>query len=104
MQIVWRGTTHVGVALTKTVDSYGYIVTYIVARYSPPGNSDNYSENVAPFIKGNKCQIRKKFDGCKFGIHPVLPLGNKNMHITTKTKPKRCSVAHSVLLRSRPKN
>lgn len=60
--------------LTKIVDSFGYIVTYIVARYSPPGNSDNYSENVASFIKGNKCT--KKFNGCKFGMHPVLPLGN----------------------------
>ena len=50
MQVVWRGTTHVGVALTKIMNSDGYIQTYIVARYSPPGNSDNYSENVAPFI------------------------------------------------------
>lgn len=39
----------------KIVDSYGYIVIYIVVCYLLLGNSDNYLENVVLFIKGNKC-------------------------------------------------
>ncbi|KAJ7377239.1 hypothetical protein OS493_030050 [Desmophyllum pertusum] len=37
-QVVWKATTHVGVGLKKIVNSDGKTETYVVARYSPPGN------------------------------------------------------------------
>jgi len=48
-QVVWKGTTHVGAALVKKVNSKGYTETYIVARYSPPGNfRGQFANNVMP--------------------------------------------------------
>ncbi|KAJ7377240.1 hypothetical protein OS493_030051 [Desmophyllum pertusum] len=37
-QVVWKATIHVGVGLKKIVNSDGDTETYVVARYSPPGN------------------------------------------------------------------
>ncbi len=49
MQVVWKGTTHVGAGLKKMVDSNGYTNTYIVARYSPQGNIiGQFGLNVKP--------------------------------------------------------
>ena len=49
LQLVWKGTARVGVGLKKIVTSDGFTMTYIVARYSPPGNIDGlYADNVKP--------------------------------------------------------
>lgn len=46
-QLVWRNTTRVGVATVVEVVSEGSVETYIVARYTPPGNIEGkFEENV----------------------------------------------------------
>ncbi|KAJ7382012.1 hypothetical protein OS493_037714 [Desmophyllum pertusum] len=46
-QVVWKAATHVGVGLKKIVNSDGYTETYVVARYSPPGNVwGQFADNV----------------------------------------------------------
>ncbi|KAL9972633.1 hypothetical protein ACROYT_G018979 [Oculina patagonica] len=51
-QVVWKKTTKVGVALKKKKISKGKIETYIVARYSPPGNyRGQFQQNVERLIK-----------------------------------------------------
>lgn len=46
-QVVWQATTKLGVAKATTVRGRGY-VTYIVARYAPPGNYlGQFAENVS---------------------------------------------------------
>ncbi|XP_078362816.1 ectin-like [Oculina patagonica] len=48
-QVIWKGTTRVGAALKKIVNSQGYTETYIVARYSPQGNIiGQFDANVKP--------------------------------------------------------
>ncbi|XP_078362813.1 ectin-like isoform X2 [Oculina patagonica] len=48
-QMVWKGTTHVGVGLKTKVNSEGYTETFIVARYYPKGNIiGQFAENVKP--------------------------------------------------------
>lgn len=45
-QVVWKATTKLGVA-KATAHHGGFYVTYIVARYSPPGNyQGQFAENV----------------------------------------------------------
>lgn len=44
--VIWKSTTHVGAALAKSQDG---TKTYVVARYSPPGNVlGKFQENVLP--------------------------------------------------------
>ncbi|KAK2574393.1 Ectin [Acropora cervicornis] len=43
-QLVWRNTTRVGVATVVEVVSGGSLETYIVARYTPPGNIEGQFE------------------------------------------------------------
>jgi len=46
-QIVWKGTTMVGVGIATVVEGNPPIQTYIVARYAPPGNViGRFAENV----------------------------------------------------------
>lgn len=48
-QVVWKATNKVGAALAKKVNSKGITETYIVARYSPPGNYlGQFASNVMP--------------------------------------------------------
>ena len=42
LQVVWKGTTKVGVALAHKRRSDGMIESFIVARYFPPGNIRGY--------------------------------------------------------------
>ncbi|KAL9972784.1 hypothetical protein ACROYT_G019155 [Oculina patagonica] len=50
-QVVWKKTTKVGVALKKKKISKGKIETYIVARYSPPGNwRGQFQQNVGRLV------------------------------------------------------
>ena len=52
LQVVWAGTTKVGAALKKVTDSQGVTATYVVARYSPHGNTwGQYEDNVKPLCK-----------------------------------------------------
>lgn len=47
--MVWKETEQVGAALAKKVGSDGYTETYVVARYSPPGNyPGEFANNVMP--------------------------------------------------------
>jgi len=54
LQVVWKATTQVGAALVKKVDSKGFTITYVVARYSPRGNyRGHFQANVMPKKWGN---------------------------------------------------
>jgi len=56
---VWRSTTHVGVGKATVTSPNGYIETYIVARFSPPGNYvGEYTSEVKPRkLNGKYIQI-----------------------------------------------
>lgn len=61
IQIVWKATKRVGVALATKRDKDGYIDTYIVARFSPPGNIlGQFADNVK---EGKYCEeyLKQKY-------------------------------------------
>lgn len=50
-QVVWKGTTSVGVgvATSSQPDADDFYTSFVVARYSPPGNYEGqFSDNVKP--------------------------------------------------------
>ena len=55
VQVVWKATTQVGCATTKPPTGTiipGQDATFIVCRYSPPGNVANeYKQNVGQLVK-----------------------------------------------------
>lgn len=61
-QLVWDETTHVGVGVAYREDTR---TTYIVARYSPPGNpryTESYIEHVKPQAGGSSPRMPKLED------------------------------------------
>jgi len=52
-QVVWKGTKAVGVgiATTSRPDAKGFYKSYVVARYSPPGNYEGrFESNVGKLL------------------------------------------------------
>ncbi|XP_020917049.1 Golgi-associated plant pathogenesis-related protein 1 [Exaiptasia diaphana] len=47
-QVVWKSSTKLGVGKATADDGGGYKKTYIVAQYTPAGNSGAYAANVLP--------------------------------------------------------
>ena len=48
-QIVWSNTSEIGVGVSQSPDGR---LTYLVARYNPPGNILNkFAENVSPKVR-----------------------------------------------------
>ena len=43
-QVVWKGTKAVGVGIATTLQK-GFYKSYVVARYSPPGNYEGQFES-----------------------------------------------------------
>ena len=50
-QAVWRTTAKVGVALASKRQDDGFMRTYVVARYSPPGNYNSQFGNQVGDLK-----------------------------------------------------
>ena len=61
-QLVWDDTTHVGMGIA-TKQSGPYWITYIVAKYSPPGN---YRGQYTSHVHGLKPGGRFQWDGISF--------------------------------------
>ena len=62
-QVVWKATKRVGVGIATKKDENGDIITYIVARYSPPGNIlGQFAANVEKSKYCEGCLKRKYID------------------------------------------
>ncbi|GAB5366194.1 hypothetical protein AAMO2058_001123900 [Amorphochlora amoebiformis] len=78
-QVVWRGSTHVGMAVAK-----GRHGTYIVANYSPPGNyMGKFGSNVNPPVSKPSARLlspetkhsRRMAVGVSKSIRPLMAFG-----------------------------
>ena len=60
-QMVWTASTKVGygvaIADSPKWGKYGSKIVFVVAKYSPPGNSDTYTKFVQPAV-GKWCCIK----------------------------------------------